>query len=167
MPEDQGLSYNSRMTHLLVIGGASRDNLHLEGQEVASTGGAGMYTAMAAHRCGVQVSLFAPRPRPIPDALRPVANRLTKWHGPIVKPEELGHFEIDYQDGKTTYLKASVGAESSLTPDGLPPDLSRYDCIHITPLLDAQRQLAFLQACRQRCAKRRRKCPPKAYRHRR
>ena len=28
-----------------------------------------------------------------------------------------------------------------------------YDCVHITPLGDVQRQLAFLQACRQRGAK--------------
>lgn len=142
------------MTHLLVIGGASADILHVAGQEIASAGGAGMYTAMAAHRCGVQVSLYATRPDPIPDTLRPVADRLTTWQGPIVTPEELGHFEIAHRDGKTTYLKASLGAESSLIPDALPPDLLMYDCIHITPLLDAQRQIAFLQACRQRGAKR-------------
>lgn len=113
-----------------------------------------MYTAMAAHRCGVQVSSFGPRPSPIPDVLRPFADRLTTWQGPIVTPEELGHFEIAYRDGKTIYLEASLGAEATLTPDALPPDLLMYDCIHITPLLDAQRQLAFLQACRQRGAKR-------------
>ncbi|MCJ7657864.1 MAG: carbohydrate kinase family protein [Anaerolineales bacterium] len=142
------------MAHLLVIGGASSDILHFAGQTAISAGGAGMYTAMAAHRCGVQVSLYAPRPSPIPDTLRPVADRLTTWQGPFVPPEELGHFDIAYQAGKTTYLKASLGAESSLTTEALPPDLSIYDCVHITPLLDAQRQLTFLQACRQRGAKR-------------
>ena len=142
------------MAHLLVIGGASSDILHYAGKTATSAGGAGMYTAMAAHRCGVQVSLYAPRPDPIPDALRPVADRLTTWQGPVVSPEELAHFEIAYQAGVTTYLKASLGAESSLTPDALPPDLSMYDCIHITPLLDAQRQLTFLGACRQRGAER-------------
>lgn len=142
------------MAHLFVIGGASSDILHLAGQTAHSAGGAGMYTAMAAHRCGVQVSLLAPRPDPVPDTLRPVTDRLTTWQGPVVPPEELGHFEIAYQDGETTYLEATLGAEASLTPEMLPPDLSVYDCIHITPLLDAQRQLTFLQACHQRGAPR-------------
>jgi hypothetical protein len=56
---------------LLVIGGASSDILHFAGQTAASAGGAGMYTAMAAHRSGIQVSLFAPCPSPIPGDLTP------------------------------------------------------------------------------------------------
>ena len=142
------------MAHLLVIGGASSDILHFAGQTAASAGGAGMYTAMAAHRSGMQVSLFGPRPSPIPKMLRPIAERLTAWLGPATPPEELPHFEIAYHDGKTTYLRAFVDAESDLMPGTLPPDLSPYDCVHITPLGDVQRQLAFLQACRQRGAKR-------------
>ena len=113
-----------------------------------------MYTAMAAHRCGVQASLFAPRPSPVPKMLEPVADRLSTWLGPLVKPEELPHFEIAHHGGETTYLKALFGAELNLSPAGLPPDLSIYDCIHIVPLGDVQRQLSFLQACRQRGAKR-------------
>ena len=85
------------MAHLLVIGGASSDILHFAGKTAQSAGGAGMYTAMAAHRCGVQVSLVAPRPSPIPDTLCPVADRVTTWQGPVVPPEELPHFEIAYQ----------------------------------------------------------------------
>jgi ribokinase len=142
------------MAHLLVIGGASSDTLHFAGQTATSAGGAGMYTAMAAHRSGVRVSLFAPNPNPIPDDLRPVAEKVTSWLGPVVTPEQLGHFEIAYHAGKTTYLHASLGAEASLTPKDLPPNLAAYDCIHITPLLDTQRQLAFLKACRQRGAQR-------------
>jgi sugar/nucleoside kinase (ribokinase family) len=142
------------MTVILVIGGASSDVLHLAGQTVASAGGAGMYTAMAAHRSGVQVSLFAPRPNPVPKMLKPVADRLSVWLGPLVTPEELPHFEIAYHGGETTYLKAWFGAEENLTPASLPQDLSTYDCIHIIPLGDAQRQLSFIQACRQRGAKR-------------
>jgi sugar/nucleoside kinase (ribokinase family) len=142
------------MAHLLVIGGASSDILHFAGQTAASAGGAGMYTAMAAHRSGMQVSLFGPRPSPIPKMLRPIAERLTAWLGPAIPPEELPHFEIAYHDGKTTYLRFSADAESDLMPGTLPPDLSTYDCVHITPLGDVQRQLAFLQACRQRGAKR-------------
>ena len=47
---------------LLIIGGTSTDILHLETQTALSAGGAGMYTAMAAKRCGSNVSLFAPNP---------------------------------------------------------------------------------------------------------
>jgi hypothetical protein len=85
--------------------------------------------------------------------LRPIAERLTAWHGPVIPPEELPHFEIAYHNGKTTYLRAFVDAESDLMPGALPPDLSTYDYVHITPLGDVQRQFAFLQACRQRGAK--------------
>jgi sugar/nucleoside kinase (ribokinase family) len=142
------------MTHLLVIGGASSDILHFAGQTAKSIGGAGMYTAMAAHRCGVQVSMCAPCPSPMPDELRPVADRVTTWQGPIINPEELLHFEIAYKDGETTYLNITLGAEASISTDTLPSDLSTYDGVHITPLLDAERQLAFLHACRQRGANR-------------
>ena len=77
------------MAAILVTGGASSDILHLAGQTVASAGGAGMYTAMAAHRSGVQASLFAPRPSPVPKVLQPVADRLSAWLGPLITPEEL------------------------------------------------------------------------------
>ena len=59
-----GFRRSSFMNHLLVIGGASFDVLHLQDQTVATAGGAGMYTAMAARRCGAPVSLFGPRPDP-------------------------------------------------------------------------------------------------------
>ena len=64
------------MNRLLVIGGASIDVLHLEDRTVESAGGAGMYTAMAARRCGAQVGLFGPRPDPCPEWLEPVADHL-------------------------------------------------------------------------------------------
>ena len=141
------------MPHILVIGGASSDILHLDTQTVPSAGGAGMYTAMAAHRCGTHVSLFAPHPNPIPEIIHPVAERLHEWLGPIVLPDQLPHFEISYRGGKTEYIKATFGAESILTPDMLPDDLSIYDCVHVIPLGDAQKQLTFIEACRKRGAK--------------
>lgn len=141
------------MPHILIIGGASSDILHLNDKTVPSAGGAGMYTAMAAHRCGAQVSLFSPCPNPVPDILQSVAKRLHEWLGPVVSPDQLPHFEISYQGGKTEYIKALFGAESILTPDMLPKDLSTYDCVHVIPLGDAQKQLTFIQACRQRGAK--------------
>ncbi len=140
------------MNRLLVIGGASFDVLHLEDRTVDSVGGAGMYTAMAARRCGAQVALFAFRPDPPPESFAPVARRLTEWLGPAVSPEELPQYEISYRGGKTEYLKASMGAEGMLSPTMLPADLSKYDLVHVTPLGDAVRQLSFVQACRGRGA---------------
>ena len=63
------------MNQLLVVGGASFDILHLVDRTVESVGGAGMYTAMAAHRCGAQVAMFYLRPDPYPEPLKPVAAR--------------------------------------------------------------------------------------------
>ena len=50
------------MNRLLVIGGAALDRLHLPDRSVDSAGGAGMYTALAANRCGAQVSMSGLRP---------------------------------------------------------------------------------------------------------
>jgi sugar/nucleoside kinase (ribokinase family) len=141
------------MNQLLVIGGASFDVLHLEDRTVESVGGAGMYTAMAARRCGARVSLFGPRPAPLPERLKSVSVHLAEWLGPAISPEQMLQFEISYQGGKTEYLKASLDAEKRLSPTTLPEDLSKYDLIHVTPLGDALKQLSFIQACRGRGAK--------------
>jgi sugar/nucleoside kinase (ribokinase family) len=141
------------MNRLLVIGGASSDVLHLKDRTVACAGGAGMYTAMAARRCGAQVALFGPRPDPCPESLEPVAGHLTEWLGPVISPAQLPQFGISYRGGKTEYLKASFSAEEMLSPTMLPADLSKYDLVHVTPLGDALRQLSFIRACRQRGAK--------------
>ena len=74
------------MSRLLVIGVTSVDRLHLQERTVESAGGAGMYTAMAARRCGAEVALFGPRPDPCPERLKPVAGRLTEWLGPVAPP---------------------------------------------------------------------------------
>jgi sugar/nucleoside kinase (ribokinase family) len=141
------------MNRLLVIGGASIDVLHLKDRTVTCAGGVGMYTAMAARRCGVQAALFGPHPNPCPERLKPVAGHLTEWLGPVVSPAQLPHFEISYRQGKTEYLKASLDAEAMLSPTMLPADLSKYDLVHVGALGDALRQLSFIQACRQRGAK--------------
>jgi sugar/nucleoside kinase (ribokinase family) len=140
------------VSHLLVIGGASLDILHVGENRVPSAGGAGMYTAMAARRCGVRVSLFAPRPVPMPVELQPVAERLHQWLGPFVGPDELPRFEIAHEGGTTTYLDAFFGAESALSPDSLPADLSDYDIVHVVPLGDVRRQLGFIRTARTRGA---------------
>ncbi len=141
------------MNQLLVIGGASFDVLHLKDRTVDSVGGAGMYTAMAARRCGAKVALYSPRADPCPERLRPVDEYLTDWLGPVLPPAQLPQFEISYRQGKTEYLKASLDAETTLSPTALPADLSKYDLVHVTPLGDAIKQLSFIQACRQRGAK--------------
>jgi sugar/nucleoside kinase (ribokinase family) len=142
------------MNRLLVIGGASFGVLHLEDRVADSLGGAGMYTAMAARRCGAQVALFGPRPDPCPERLKPVAEHLTEWLGPAIPPTQVGQSEISYRQGKTAYLKVSLDAEEMLSPTMLPADLSAYDLVHVTPLSDARNQLPFVQACRQRGVKR-------------
>ena len=108
------------MKHLLVIGGASYDILHLEDQTVQSIGGVGMYTAMAAQRCGVSASILSHPPDPCPDAFQPIINRLTDWLGPSVSPDQLPHFEISYRAGKTAYLDVSLRSEADLFPEMLP-----------------------------------------------
>lgn len=138
---------------ILIIGGASLDTLRAAGKSVAVAGGAGMYTALAARRSAAQVTLFAPRPDPIPAALQAVAERVA-WQGPTVKPADLPHFEIAYHAGETTYLQASFGAETTLSPDALPSDLAVYDCVHVVPLGDIRRQHDFMLACRERGARR-------------
>ena len=136
---------------VLVIGGASRDILVVNDIEHRSPGGAGLYTALAAARCGASVTLFAPLPDPMPRELAQVAS-LIHWIGPGVSPAELPAFHIKYGTAGTTYEKASFGAESTLAPTDLPADLSMYDIVHIVPLGNTARQLAFIHACRERGA---------------
>ena len=141
------------MKRLLVIGGASSDVLHLKDRTVACAGGAGMYTALAARRCGVQVSMFGPRPEPCPDSMKPAADYLSEWLGPVISPADMPQFEISYRGDQTDYLQASLDAEVGLSPAMLPADLSRYDLVHVTPVGHTSTQLSFLQACREHGAR--------------
>lgn len=136
---------------ILIIGGASLDTLAGAGDLIA--GGAGMYTAMACRRSGASVTLFAPRPDPMPPALQQVAESL-EWLGPSVAQKDLPHFEIAYKDGQATYVNARFGAEVSLSADGLPADLSGFDCVHLVPLGNLKQQNDFLNICRERGARR-------------
>lgn len=140
-----------KQVRILIIGGASLDTL--DGADGVVAGGAGMYTAMAAHRSGAAVTLFAPRPDPMPDALQHVANSL-EWLGPTIKEEDLPRFEITYADDRAVYVQAYFGAEESLSPEDLPVDLSGFHCIHLVPLGDIRRQRDFMLACRERGARR-------------
>jgi len=141
------------MKKILVVGGSSFDTLHLKDRTVKCAGGAGMYTAMAARRCGAQVTMFSIRPDPCPDFLQPVVEHLTEWLGPLVSPEEQPRFEISYGQETTDYLDIFLGSIGLLSPMMLPEDLSDYDLIHVIQRATLSRQLSFVQACRDRGAK--------------
>lgn len=143
----------TQMTHLLIIGGPSLDRLHFKNRSENSIGGAGLYTALAAHRSGCRVSMFSPIPNQIPESLLPLANRLENWFGPRVLLDEIPRFEILHRDEKTTYLEFYSGAEAWMDPEGLPKDLTGFDVVHITALGQAQHQHRFIKACLERGAK--------------
>jgi sugar/nucleoside kinase (ribokinase family) len=137
-----------------VIGSASLDVLHLPGQTVSSIGGAGLYTALAAHCASARVGLLAPRPDPMPAAMQPAAERIT-WIGPVIPPDQLPRLEIAHHGGgRATLVSASWGAVNSLTPDALPSELHDTSIVHIAALPSAERQLMFAGACRTRGAAR-------------
>ena len=144
------------MNRIFVIGTASLDVLHLNAQQPpiveCTIGGAGLYTALAATKAGAQATLFAPRPIQLPAVFEAAASHI-QWLGPTCDETNLPRLEIaHYGGGKAELLGASWGAETRMTPADLPDDLSGYAYVHIAALSSAQRQLAFLQACRQRGA---------------
>ncbi len=138
---------------VLVIGAASLDMLHWpNGQTAHTAGGAGLYTALAAHQAGAPTTLLAPRPHPLPTLLQPIAERV-RWLGPAIAPADVPRLEIAHLGGgRAQLLNAHWGAE--LTPTDLPADVSGFAWIHIAALRSAQRQLDFLRACRARGAAR-------------
>jgi len=139
---------------ILVIGCASLDTLHIGGQTYHTIGGAGLYTALAAHYAGACAALLGPKPDPVPPILHPVAQRLA-WFGPEVQPDDLPRLEIAHHgEGRATLMGASWGAEARLTVDDLPADLSEFAVVHIAALSSAQKMLDFLRACRARRAPR-------------
>jgi hypothetical protein len=135
---------------ILIVGGASLDTL--DGAEDLVAGGAGMYTAMASWRSGASVTLFAPRPEPFPNSLAPVAASL-EWLGPAIALKDFAHFEITYKDSQAVYVRSHFGGEESLSPQGLPADLSGFDCVHLVPLGDLGQQRSFMLTCRERGAR--------------
>jgi len=135
---------------ILIVGGASLDTL--DGADDLVAGGAGMYTAMASHRSGASVTLYAPRPAPIPDALQLVAKSL-EWLGPSVALQDFAHFEITYTDSQAVYVRSHFGGEEALSPKEMPADLSGFDCVHLIPLGDLRQQHSFMLTCRERGAR--------------
>lgn len=134
---------------LLVVGGASLDVIHVAGEKRRSAGGAGLYTALAAHRAGARVTMFAPLPRPMPEQLAPAAARLS-WLGPGVAPEALPRFEIvSHGGGRTETVGFFFGAETELVPEQVPP-LPLALWAHCVPLSSPERQLPFVRHLRAR-----------------
>ena len=139
------------MSSILVIGCVSLDTIHVEKNGSRTTyetiGGAGLYTALAA-RMSMPVTLYAPKPSPMPKALE-LVEQLIDWQGPSCAPESVPRLEIVHHGGgKATLLNASWGAESMLTPDQLPA-LDSTSIVHIAALSSAKAQHEFLARCRQ------------------
>lgn len=138
---------------ILVIGCASQDTIHLEqsSQTVHCLGGAGLYTAVAASAAGAQCTLLAPRiesPKLSSDLEQEFC---FDWIGPQVSEADFPRLEIRHHgNDRATLCGASWGAETLLTPDMLPADLSEYSIVHIAALSSAGRQREFLQAIRAR-----------------
>lgn len=130
---------------IFVLGTASLDILHFGGQTAYTVGGAGLYTALAAHHAGARTGLLAPRPEPTPSSLQPIAERLY-WIGPRISPGDLPRLEIEHHGGgRATLVDASWGAEAQLTPETISTELFEASIVHIAALSTAQRQLDFLQ----------------------
>ncbi len=128
----------------MVIGGASLDTLHFGGRTERSAGGAGLYTALAAQRAGIDVTMIGPRPDPMPPELAEAAQRV-EWRGKVVSPERLPSFDIAHLGGGRTEMRGAVWrAESELGLDGLPTDLPS-GWVYCIPLTDPRRQLQFVR----------------------
>ncbi len=133
-----------RDPQLLVVGGASLDLIHVDGVPMPTPGGAGLYTALAAARAGVSVTMLAPLPDPMPPELLPALQRI-RWIGPIVPVDGLPRFEIAYDgDGAVTLFREHLGAEPDMTPALLDMIRDIPGCAYCVPFLDARLQQAFI-----------------------
>jgi len=130
---------------LLVVGGASLDTIHVAGEPMPTPGGAGLYTALAAARAGVEVTMLAPVPWPMPPELERVRD-LIRWIGPAVPVDELPRFEIAYDDkGDVTLFREYLGAEPDMTPDLLNLVDDMPGAAYCVPFLDATLQREFIR----------------------
>jgi sugar/nucleoside kinase (ribokinase family) len=138
------------MSKMLIVGGVTQDTLHLGPNRYQSPGGAGLYTALAAKAAGAEVTLFAQKPEPMPPWLREIET-LLNWIGPPIPAKDLPTLEIaHYGKGRAELLGARWGAQAHLMAASLPENLNDYRWIHLAVMVSPERQLSFLQACRQR-----------------
>lgn len=145
------MNYKQTSEKILVIGGASLDTLRINGTDYSSSGGAGLYTALAAARSGADVTLFSPLPYPMPERLANVSS-FVNWIGPKVSRDEMPRFHIVQEINNTIFKQSFFGAEETFTPDDLPNDLSDFDLVHVVPLGHTSRQLTFIHSCKERGA---------------
>jgi len=140
------------MSRILVIGCVSFDTVHLENQNDGgekshqTVGGAALYTALAAARVGAEVTLYAPRPEPMPEILLPVTAAL-QWIGPPITLAQMPSLEIVHHGhDRATLVRASWGAEHLLDPESLKALVldTHFDIAHIAALSTVSRQLEFM-----------------------
>lgn len=140
----------ARRPRLLVVGGASLDRIHVRGEPVATPGGAGLYTALAAARAGADVTMLAPYPDPMPQELAPALDRI-RWVGPKVDIDGLPRFEIAYDEaGAVTFFREHLGAEPDMTPALLDSLDDLPEAAFCVPFLDARLQHEFVRALAER-----------------
>ncbi len=140
------------MSTILVIGCVSFDTVHLDHsgsrQSHKTIGGAALYTALAAVRVGAEVTLYAPKPSPLPESLAAV-DAILNWIGPQITVDEMPTLEIVHHgNDRATLLGASWGAESSLTPDDLKTLVTdtHFDIAHVAALSTTTKQLNFVRS---------------------
>ncbi len=138
--------------HIFIIGSPSLDQLTLKGRTHHSVGGAGLYTALAAVQSGAHVTLFAPKPNPLPPEFEFI-EKYIHWIGPEILPENVPRFHIQHGKKETKYTQAFFGAEETLSPKELPHDLSHFSLIHCVPLGNAKTQLRFIESIKKRGAR--------------
>ena len=135
---------------MLVVGGASLDRIHVNGEPVATPGGAGLYTALAAARAGADVTMLAPLPDPMPPELAPALDLIT-WVGPTVPLDGLPRFEIAYDaDGAVTLFREHLGSEPDMTPALLDMVPNLPATAYCVPFMNAALQRQFIDALRAR-----------------
>jgi sugar/nucleoside kinase (ribokinase family) len=144
------------MSSILVIGCVSLDTIHIEQNDERKTfntiGGAGLFTALAASHAGAEVTLYAPKPSPMPQDLVAV-DKAVNWIGPQVNPDDMPTLEIAHHgQGRATLIGASWGPEKLLVPESLDHEArlsdkgkGMYDIVHIAALSTPRRQLEFLR----------------------
>jgi hypothetical protein len=123
------------MPHLLVLGSpiptlSQGKDKHIQPPDTVKV-------CMAAIRSGGEVSLFCPRPDPIPDELVPLSSKLTEWDGPVIHPAHRKNFKISME----AYLAF------------LPADLYGYDGVYVGAMDDTDIQLSVFTTCHARGAR--------------
>jgi sugar/nucleoside kinase (ribokinase family) len=141
---------NAERPHLTIIGGPSIDTIHLAAGAERVAGGAGLYTALAARRAGVEVTMIGPRPAPIPPEVTRAAD-LLEWRGPGVEPDGLPRFEISYDhEGRRKLDIVNRGSEVALSPDRVLRELPEEGPVCVIPLTDSRLQLEFVERLKAR-----------------